>query len=73
MNSDGKKAVSSDPLAAVKKDLQVPGLVKQVTQHFAETGQSRPDDLRQLLGDPTKRVSLGSESAVNSFLNSSVK
>lgn len=42
--------------------------VRKMIDHYRKTGQVRPEDLRRLLGDPTKGVEVGPNSSLASFL-----
>jgi hypothetical protein len=43
-------------------------LVKMI-EHHRRTGTYRPEDLRRLLGDPSKGVALGSDSSLAALLS----
>jgi hypothetical protein len=36
-------------------------------EHYRKTGTFRPEDLRRLLGDPTRRVEVGPQATLASF------
>lgn len=44
--------------------------VRAMIEHYRRTGSYRPQDLRRLLGDPTKGVTVGPESSLASLLAS---
>ena len=46
----------------------LPEWLVKMHEHYARTGTYRPEDLRRLLGDPNKRVEVGPNACVTSFL-----
>jgi len=42
--------------------------VRDMIEHYRRTGSYRPEDLRRLLGDPTKGVDMGADASLASFL-----
>jgi Polyketide cyclase / dehydrase and lipid transport len=42
--------------------------VRDMIEHYRRTGSYRPEDMRRLLGDPTKGVDVGAETSLASFL-----
>jgi|WetSurMetagenome_2_1015567.scaffolds.fasta_scaffold13678_3 hypothetical protein len=41
--------------------------VRRMKEHYAETGCYRPEDLRRLLGDPTRSVDMRPRSSVPAY------
>jgi hypothetical protein len=46
---------------------QPPEWVRQMIEHYQRTGSFRPEDLRRLLGDPTKGVEVGPNTSLSSL------
>lgn len=44
--------------------------VRKMIEHYRRTGTIRPEDLRRLLGDPTKGVEVGSSASLTSLFAS---
>lgn len=42
--------------------------VRKMIDHYQRTGTYRAEDLRRLLGDPTKGVEVGPDSSLSAFL-----
>ena len=49
---------------------QPPEWVRKMIDHYWQTGSYRPEDLRRLLGDPSKGVEVGPNVSIASFLTS---
>jgi hypothetical protein len=47
---------------------QPPEWVRRMIEHYRQTGTYRPEDLRRLLGDPTRGVEVGPNPSLASFL-----
>jgi hypothetical protein len=46
-----------------------PDWVREMKEHYAKTGTYRPEDLRRLLGDPTKRIDVRERANLASCLH----
>ena len=46
---------------------QPPEWVRRMIEHYQRTGTYRPEDLRRLLGDPTKGVEVGPNASLASM------
>jgi hypothetical protein len=46
-----------------------PEWMREMGAHYRRTGTFRPEDLRRVLGDPTKGVMISSEKTLESFLS----
>lgn len=44
--------------------------VQEMIEHYRRTGSFRPQDLRRLLGDPTKGVEVGPQPSLSAFFSS---
>jgi hypothetical protein len=47
---------------------QQPEWVREMIEHYWRTGTVRPEDLRRLLGDPTKGVEVGPNTSLSSLV-----
>jgi hypothetical protein len=47
---------------------QPPEWVREMHEHYRRTGTYRPEDLRRLLGDPTKGVEIGPNASLTSYV-----
>jgi hypothetical protein len=59
--------------AAVKRLAEqitiAPAWQKEMIAYYERTGTFRPEDLRRILGDPTKAVGISSNTPLESFLS----
>jgi hypothetical protein len=46
---------------------QQPEWVREMIEHYWRTGTVRPEELRRLLGDPTKGVEVGPDTSLSSL------
>jgi hypothetical protein len=56
-------------MRAALEQMPPPEWVLKMIEHYRLTGTYRPEDLRRLLGDPTKGVEMGSDSSLASLLS----
>jgi hypothetical protein len=47
------------------QNIKEPEWVWKMKEHYARTGAYRPEDLRRLLGDPTKGVEMGAGASIS--------
>jgi hypothetical protein len=48
-----------------------PNWLVEMIEHYQRTGAFRPEDLRRLLGDPSKGVIVSAETTIDDILNQS--
>jgi hypothetical protein len=59
--------VSSDQFERRVAKAQEATWVREMKEHYTKTGTYRPQDLRCLLGDPSKGVEMGSRGSVSRY------
>ena len=45
-----------------------PEWVREMREHYREKGWYRPDDLKRLLGDPNRRVDMGTKESIERLM-----
>jgi hypothetical protein len=53
----------------LSEESQPPEQLKEAIAHYRRTGTFRPEDLRRILGDPTKGVGMTSGEIAESFFS----
>jgi hypothetical protein len=51
-------------------EAEPPEWVRKMIEYYHRTGSFRPEDLRRLMGDPTKGVEVGPNMSLSSLLSS---
>jgi len=61
--------MSKEQVKARFANLREAHWVRDMKAHYAKTGTYRPEDLRKLLGDPTKRVEVGPNPSIANYFS----
>lgn len=77
-SNKGGQAVNLKKKVQDERDLQrqdwghsikVPEWIRKMREHYMRTGTYRPEDLRRLLGDPTKGVEIGAGASISNYFH----
>jgi hypothetical protein len=65
---DAEKASRQPSLDELLRNAPLPEWLREMQEHFQQTGTYRPEDLYRLLGDPNRRVEVRSDMTPASLL-----
>lgn len=49
--------------------IKIPDWVRKMKEYYKRTGTYRPEDLRRLLGDPTKSIEMDAGASLSSYFH----